>query len=240
VPELLEVVDLEVSYGSIVAARDINFSIPRASVLALLGPNGAGKSSILKGIAGVATSKGAVRLEGVSMAGEPAYRRARAGIVSVPQGRRIFREMTVDENLLLGLPVASATRRRERLEQVMADYPQLAARRRVRAGFLSGGEQQILALARAMMGDPKVVLLDEPSLGLAPKMVTTIFDRIAEIIKTGVAVILVDQNAKQAIAIADQVCVINHGLITYAEDAAKARSELDVIRAHIGIGSEDS
>jgi branched-chain amino acid transport system ATP-binding protein len=233
-PDLIHLDGMSVSYGNIVAVSGVNLSLPAGAVLSLLGPNGAGKSSILKGIAGTARTSGTLTFDGQNLAHIPAHRRTRHGIAMVPQGRRVFPDMSVEENLLVGMRGARR-HRQARLDAIYTQFPRLIERKGTRAGYLSGGEQQMLTLGRALMSEPRVLLLDEPSLGLAPKLVTLVFEKIREIVATNVAVILVDQNATQAMALADRVCVVHRGKLVYNEEAAQARNELHVVHAHLGV-----
>jgi branched-chain amino acid transport system ATP-binding protein len=233
-PDLISVQDMSVSYGSVVAVRGVNLSLPAGRVLALLGPNGAGKSSILKGIAGTAHTSGTITFAGRNISRRAPHRRVLDGMAIVPQGRRVFVDMSVEENLVVSLR-GNAAARRERLQGVWEHFPRLYERRNIRAGYLSGGEQQMLTLGRALMSKPRALLLDEPSLGLAPKLVTFVFEKIQEIIETDVAVIIVDQNAVQAMRLADQVCVVRSGQVTYTASADQARTELNIVHAHLGL-----
>jgi branched-chain amino acid transport system ATP-binding protein len=201
-------------------------------VLALLGPNGSGKSSVLKGIAGTARAQGTIVMAGKDISRQPPHRRVRDGIALVPQGRGLFANMTVEENLLVSLRKGRDIRK-SRLAEVWEHFPQLRERQGTRAGYLSGGEQQMLAIGRALMSHPKLLLLDEPSLGLSPLMVATIFEKLREIIAATVSVIIVDQNAIQAMALADYVYVVRRGAIDYSAPKATAERELKLIDAHI-------
>lgn len=236
VPDLLTVNNMCVSYGSVTAIRDVSLSIGKGRVVALLGPNGAGKSSVLKGIAGIAKTQGSVRLRGVEISRRAPHRRVRDGIATVPQGRQLFAEMSVIENLLVSLRSASRQVRMARLAAVWEQFPRLKARADTPAGLLSGGEQQMLAFGRALVSDPAILLLDEPSLGLAPIMVKEMFGKLRDIVATGVTAIIVDQNAKQAMALADHVSVVSRGQLVYSKAAEQAREELDMVQAHLGVG----
>jgi branched-chain amino acid transport system ATP-binding protein len=221
---LLTVEDLRVSYGRVAAVRGVSLSCAAGEVVALLGPNGAGKSSSLLGIAGAldrATVSGVVTLGGRALAGRPAEQIARAGLALVPERRRIFASLTVRENLLLG---ASAWAKRAAAERelvlVLERFEALAAIRERPAGLLSGGQQQQLAIARALMSRPRMMLLDEPSLGLAPELVKAVFAIIAALRDDGIGVLLVEQNAVQAIRLADRTLVMRKGLID-GDDASQ-------------------
>ena len=220
----LELVDLEVRHGAVTAVRGLSLSVAHGEIVGLIGPNGAGKSSTLHAIMGaVRPAAGDVRLEGRSLVGRSPEDVARAGVALVPEGRRIFGELTVEENLRLGL---SARRRgsdgREDLERVYDLFPVVRDFRRRQAGALSGGQQQQLAIARALVADPQVLLLDEPSLGLAPRLVDVVFDALAAIRDRGLAVLLVEQRAQRTVALSDRCHVLSNGRLrlTLGPDAA--------------------
>jgi branched-chain amino acid transport system ATP-binding protein len=221
----LTVDGLSVRYGAVDAVRDLSLEVALGEIVGLIGPNGAGKSSTLHAIMGAApVAGGDVRLDGVSLLGRSSEDVARAGIGLVPEGRRIFGELTVEENLRLGLaarrgsgPAAAALARAYELFPAIADF------RRRSAGALSGGQQQQLAIARALVAEPDVLLLDEPSLGLAPRIVDVVFDALAAIRERGLAVLLVEQRAQRTVALADRSHVIANGelrLTLGPEDAA--------------------
>jgi branched-chain amino acid transport system ATP-binding protein len=234
-PDVISVKDLGVFYDRVVGVQGVTFSLSAGGVLALLGPNSSGKSSVLRGILGVVRTVGSVHFLGRDMSRRAPHRRIRDGIGLVPQGRQVFMDMSVEENLAVCL----RDHRREyatRLEEVWGHFPRLYERRRVSAGYLSGGEQQMLAIGRALIAKPRLLLLDEPSLGLSPIMVTLIFSKLKEIIASNVAVVLVDQNAVQAMALADHVCVVKRAEMVYSAPIAQARSELTLVNEHIGVG----
>jgi branched-chain amino acid transport system ATP-binding protein len=209
----LVVEDLEVRFGAVRAVRGLSFTVEPGEIVGLIGPNGAGKSSTLHAIMGAApVAAGEVRLGGVSLVGRKPEDVARSGIALVPEGRRIFGELTVEENLRLGL----AGRRSQSggaaaLERAYELFPIVREFRRRHAGALSGGQQQQLAIARALVAEPDVLLLDEPSLGLAPRIVDVVFDALAAIRETGLAVLLVEQRAQRTIALADRSHVLSNG-----------------------------
>jgi len=209
----LELDGLEVRYGAVAAVRDLSLSVDRGEIVGLIGPNGAGKSSTLNAIMGaVRPAGGEVRLNGRTIVGRRPEDVARAGVALVPEGRRIFGELTVEENLRLGL-----SGRRSRgdlggdLQRVYDLFPVVRDFRRRQAGALSGGQQQQLAIARALVADPQVLLLDEPSLGLAPRLVDVVFEALAAIRDRGLAVLLVEQRAQRTVALADRCHVISNG-----------------------------
>ena len=213
-PELmLEVSGLEVRYGTVPAVRGLDLVVGRGEIVGLIGPNGAGKSTALHAIMGaVRPSAGDVRLSGLSIRGRPPERIVRAGIALVPEGRRIFSELTVEENLRLGLSGRrSKAGSAEAVERVYELFPIVRESRRRQAGLLSGGQQQQLAIGRALVAEPDVLLLDEPSLGLAPTVVNTVFEALATIREHGVTILLVEQRAQRTVAFADRTYVLSNG-----------------------------
>ena len=209
----LVVEDLEVSYGAVRAVRGLSLDVNPGEIVGLIGPNGAGKSSTLHAIMGaVPTAGGDVRLDGVSLAGRSAEDVARRGIALVPEGRRIFGELTVEENLRLGLAARRAHGDPSRaLRRAYELFPIVHEFRARSAGALSGGQQQQLAIARALVAEPDVLLLDEPSLGLAPRIVDLVFGALAAIRESGLAVLLVEQRAQRTVALADRCHVLSNG-----------------------------
>ncbi len=201
--------ELCVRYGAVDAVRDLSLEVKPGEIVGLIGPNGAGKSSTLHAIMGAApVSGGDVRLDGRTLRGRRSEEVARAGIALVPEGRRIFAELTVEENLRLGL---AARRTPGGVEQAFELFPMIKDFRRRQAGALSGGQQQQLAIARALVAEPDVLLLDEPSLGLAPRIVDVVFDALAAIRERGLAVLLVEQRAQRTVALADRSHVLANG-----------------------------
>jgi ABC-type branched-subunit amino acid transport system ATPase component len=245
---LLEIRDLRVSYaGSVQALRGVSLWVPDGGVVAVLGNNGAGKSSLLRAISGTLGQEGgAVDGGSIRFAGEPIERRGpadivRRGVLHVPEGRRVFGGLTVEENLRAGGTAArSATARDEARARVYDLFPILADRRRQRAGLLSGGEQQMLAIGRALMGGPRILLLDEPSLGLAPLVVDRIGDVVTEINRQGTTVVLVEQNAAMALRVADQAFVLEAGEVSLHGPAAQLAETDEVRDRYLGVGGERS
>ncbi len=233
---LLEVRNLSVAYGGIRAVRDISLDVFEGEMVCLIGANGAGKSTTLKAISGLlASSGGAIHFSAQSITRRPAHDIARMGLALVPEGRGVFPRMSVAENLLMG-----AYARRDKAEiqrdlaEVYAFLPRLAERGKQTAGLLSGGEQQILALGRALMARPRLLLLDEPSMGLAPIMVETIFDIIRQIAARGVSVLLIEQNARLALKTCARGYVMENGVISLGDTAAKLAANPAVSRAYFG------
>jgi branched-chain amino acid transport system ATP-binding protein len=233
---LLDVHNLHVHYGKIHALRGVSLSLGKDQIVTLIGANGAGKSTTLKAVSGIiAATDGDVVYDGQSLRDAPAYDIVGRGIVQVPEGRRIFSRMSVAENLRVGAFLRSDKKWiAEREEHTLQMFPVLRERFRQVAGTLSGGEQQMLAMARGLMSDPKVLLLDEPSMGLAPLLVQKIFDTIVEIRKSGVAVLLVEQNAFLALQIADYGYVIETGEIVLKGPGAELLENPQVKEAYLG------
>ncbi len=232
-PDALEVVGLHAGYGRILVVRDASLRVEPGEVVALLGSNGSGKSTLLKAVAGLLKPEaGAVRLFGKDVTGVPPERLVSNGLALVPEGRMLFGPLTVAENLALG---AYATgHAQEVLERVLALFPVLSARLSQPASTLSGGEQQMLAIGRALMSRPRVMLIDEPSLGLAPRVVSDIFDVLDELRSEGIAVVLVEQDANLALKHADRGYVMRGGRIVMEGPAADLRRNDDVRLAYLG------
>jgi len=233
---LLDVRDLRTAYGAIEALHGISFRVDRGEIVALLGANGAGKTTTLRTICGLLAPRGGtVTFDGRRIDGLRAHLLVRLGLTMVPEGRWIFGVMTVEENLRLG---AYAERRvsREALDRVFTQFPRLAERRGQLAGTLSGGEQQMLAMARALMTRPRLLLLDEPSMGLAPVLVRGIFQTIAEINRQGTTVLLVEQNANAALRLARRAYVLETGRIALEGLGAELARNEAVRRAYLGVG----
>jgi branched-chain amino acid transport system ATP-binding protein len=208
----LELVELEVRHGAVHALRGLSLTVDRGEIVGLIGPNGAGKSSTLHAIMGaVPAARGDVRLDGRSLTGRQPEDVARAGVALVPEGRRIFAELTVEENLRLGVAARPNGERRAALDRAYELFPVVHEFRKRQAGALSGGQQQQLAIGRALVADPEVLLLDEPSLGLAPRIVDLVFEALQEIRDRGIAILLVEQRAQRTVALADRSHVLSNG-----------------------------
>jgi branched-chain amino acid transport system ATP-binding protein len=233
---ILEVKGLHVRYGGVVAVRGIDLSLELGRIEVILGANGAGKTSSLRAISGqLRQERGQILWDGADISRWPAFKVARAGLVMVPEGRKVFAPLSVRENLLLGgYAQHSETRREQLLAKVLELFPILGQRSRQPAGLLSGGEQQMLALGRAMMSAPKVILMDEPSMGLAPVVVDIVMDAIADISSTGIGVLMVEQNAMAALRVARSAVVMERGHLTLAGTAAEMRGHPDVVKAFLG------
>jgi branched-chain amino acid transport system ATP-binding protein len=231
----LEVIDLAVSYGGIRAVKGISLRVEPGQIVALIGANGAGKTSTLKAIVGLVPAQGRVRVFGRDVLGHPTHHIVARGVTLVPEGRAIFAGMTVRENLELG-SILKRDRAgiRQRLDRVLALFPRLGERLEQAGGTLSGGEQQMLAIGRALMGDPRVLLLDEPSLGLAPKLVRQIFDGISEIAKGGLTILLVEQNTRLALETAHRAHVLVTGEVVLDGESRELAQDPRVKAAYLG------
>ena len=233
---LLKVKDLQVSYGGINAVKGIDLHVDQGELVALIGANGAGKSSSLKAIAGLLTpSAGEIHFANHETRKLPAYELVRLGLGMVPEGRGVFKRMTILENLQMGAYLKSDAKEIERkLEEVYSYFPRLKERLSQLAGTLSGGEQQMVAMGRAMMAEPKLLLLDEPSMGLSPIMVETIFDVVRSLSANGMTILLVEQNARLALQMADRAYVMESGLITLSGSGKELLEDPRVRAAYLG------
>ena len=233
---VLSIEGIEAGYGRIRALHGISFEVRRGEIVTLLGANGAGKTTTLKTISGlVRATAGSIKFEGQELVGKKASDIARLGVVHVPEGRHVLRGLSVSENLELGgFTVPDAALRRERMEHVFELFPILERRQHQDGSLLSGGEQQMLAVGRALMHGPKVLLLDEPSMGLAPKLVLETFRIIQELNKTGVTILLVEQNARLALKIANYGYVLETGSIRMDSDAEILGKSNSIVQAYLG------
>jgi branched-chain amino acid transport system ATP-binding protein len=233
---LLELKQLEVAYGGISAVRGIDLCVARGELVCLIGANGAGKTSTLKAIAGlISVDAERIRYDGTPIGGMPSFALVRRGLALVPEGRGVFGQLTVEENLAMGAYVRSdAPGVRQDLERAYSLFPRLAERRRQSAGTLSGGEQQMLAIGRALMSRPKLLLLDEPSMGLAPLMVQKIYETIQSVAQEGVTILLVEQNARLALEASNRGYVMETGLITLSGPAPELLVDPKVRSAYLG------
>jgi branched-chain amino acid transport system ATP-binding protein len=235
---LLEVSDLHVSYGHVQAVRGISLRVGEGQIVTLIGPNGAGKSSTLGAVAGlVRPERGSIRLAGREVSGLPSHRAVAEGVVLVPEGRAVLARMTVEENLVVaveGSPRGELDRLRRALEEQYRRFPVLGERRRQPAGTLSGGEQQMLAIARGLLARPRIMLFDEPSMGLAPLLVRQIFDMVAQIHREGTTILLVEQNARLALEVSDHAYVLERGRIALEGPSAELSADPRVQAAYLG------
>ena len=233
---MLEIQNLSCGYGDITAVHSLSLQINPGEVLALIGPNGAGKTSTILCLAGlVARQGGEIRLNGEDISDLPARARAAQGLAIVPEGRRVFAELSVVENLVVGGHTVNRQALRSNQDRIFAYFPRLHERRNQRAGTLSGGEQQMLAIGRALMSGPKLLLVDELSLGLMPKMIDECYAVLAQLRATGVAIMLVEQSTERALDAADQVCVLEAGNMTWQGTAAEAQANTEIIEALLGV-----
>jgi len=242
---LLEVRNLKLSYGGIAAVKGIDFYINSGELVTLIGANGAGKTTTLKVIAGLLKpSSGSIHFLGSAIGGQPAYELAELGVGLVPEGRGVFARMTILENLQMGAYIRQGSHSAKSidhdLEVVLETFPRLRERLSQLAGTLSGGEQQMVAIARAMMARPKLLLLDEPSMGLAPLMVETIFGVIQNLNQHGMTILLVEQNARLALSMADRAYVLESGVITLSGTANELLNDDRVREAYLGVDAKTS
>jgi branched-chain amino acid transport system ATP-binding protein len=229
---VLELENITAGYGDTVVLRDVSISVPDGKVVALLGPNGAGKTTLLRVASGLIKSmSGRVELNGEDVTGRRPYYMSRRGLCNLPEGRGIFPSLTVRDNLILQSPKGkeSAT-----IERAAESFPALATRMKQTAGSLSGGEQQMLALVRTFASDPKIVVVDEASLGLAPIIVDRIFETLAQIVATGVSVLLVEQYVTRALALADTACLLNRGQVVFTGPANELEGD-EIFERYFGI-----
>ncbi|MBM6850572.1 ABC transporter ATP-binding protein [Oscillibacter valericigenes] len=232
---ILKVSDINVYYGAIHAIKGVSFEVNPGEIVTLIGANGAGKSTTLQTISGLLHSRtGSIEFLGESLMGIPAHKIVAKGLAQVPEGRRIFLQMTVEENLQMGAYTRSGAGIDQDLEKVYTHFPRLMERRRQIAGTLSGGEQQMLAMGRALMSRPKLLMLDEPSMGLAPILVEQIFEIIRTLHKAGTTILLVEQNAQAALSIADRGYVLETGRIVTSGTGQELLASPEIKRAYLG------
>ena len=232
---ILNVENINVYYGAIHAIKDVSFEVLDGEVVALIGANGAGKSTTLKTLSGLLRSKtGTIEFMGEDIMHTPADKLVARGLAHVPEGRRVFAQMTVEENLEMGAYTRSNSEIAPGLERVYGHFPRLKERRRQVAGTLSGGEQQMLAMGRALMSSPKLLMLDEPSMGLAPILIEQIFQIVQDLHKAGTTILLVEQNAQMALAIASRAYVMETGKVTLSGSGEDLLHNDDVRRAYLG------
>ena len=233
---MLKVTDLQVYYGVIQALKGISFEVNEGEVIALIGANGAGKTTILHTVTGLINQKaGKIEFEGKDISHTPAYKIVAEGMDHVPEGRRVFAELSVYDNLMMGAYTRKDKKEiAETLAMVYKRFPRLEERKKQMAGTLSGGEQQMLAMGRALMSKPKIILMDEPSMGLSPIFVNEIFDIIKAVSASGTTVLLVEQNAKKALSIADRAYVLETGKIILEGDAKVLMNDERVKKAYLG------
>jgi branched-chain amino acid transport system ATP-binding protein len=236
---LLCVDHVEVRYGDLIGVADVSLDVPQGAMVALLGANGAGKTTTLNAIAGlIPATKGSISLAGERIDGRPAYAIVRRGLALSPEGWRLFVQQSVEKNLLLGAtPVTRRPRRAALLDRVYAVFPRLAERRHQRAGTMSGGERQMLAIGRALMSDPKLLLLDEPSLGLAPAIVDDLYETLVRLHRGGLTVLLAEQAVEMALEVADHAYVLQVGRSVMSGPARHIAQDPQVQRIYLGLGT---
>ena len=233
---LLEVDSLSSGYGRITALHGVSLAIERGEIVTLIGANGAGKTTLLRAISGVQPiGTGAIRFEGRPIERLPAHARVALGIAQVPEGRQLFAPLTVEDNLMLGAWCRKSADTAPELQRIYELFPMLRALGRTMAGMLSGGQQQMLAIGRALMSKPRLLLLDEPSLGLAPILVDQILEAVITLKREGVTVLLIEQNARAALAIADRAYVLESGRVTASGAAAEIAGNEQVRQAYLGV-----
>ncbi len=234
---MLKVQNIRVNYGEFQALMDVSLEVHKGEIVALLGSNGAGKTTTINTISGITTLRGGtIEFEGNDISHLPAFERVDAGIIQVPEGRKLFPEMSVMENLIIGsYPKNVRAKRKENLEMVMELFPKLRERRNQMAGSLSGGEQQMVAIARGLMACPKILMMDEPSLGLAPVIVDQIFEIIQTINKAGTTVLLVEQNVVASLEIANRAYVIETGATVMSGDAGEMSRDENLKKSYLGL-----
>jgi branched-chain amino acid transport system ATP-binding protein len=233
---LLEVSNLQVRYGVAQALFDVSFSVDAGSVISVLGPNGAGKSTIARALTGlVKISSGSIRFAGEDITKWTAHKMRRAGIIHLPEGRGVFPGLSVNENLRMAAGVLPSGERKAAVERAVEIFPPLASRRRQLAGTLSGGEQQMLSLARALMLEPKIIVADELSLGLAPKLVDLVFESLEQARSNGVSIVLIEQFVHRALGLSDDCVLLLRGEIAWAGPSADAKQE--VLNRYLGKGA---
>ncbi len=233
---MLELRAVAAGYGRTLVLRDIDLAVAAGEVVTLIGANGAGKSSTLRVISGLLAARaGEIRFSGEAINGLRPHEIVRRGIVHVPEGRRLFNDMTVRENLLLGAYTTTKAESRGRLEEIFALFPRIKERERQLAGSLSGGEQQMVAIGRGLMSKPKLLMLDEPSLGLAPKLVRQVGEIVSSIRAIGITVLLVEQNARMALHAADRAYILQTGQVILSGSSADLRNDPAVQAAYLGV-----
>ncbi|MGC8493002.1 MAG: ABC transporter ATP-binding protein [Syntrophobacteraceae bacterium] len=231
---MLEIRGLTVRYGQAVAVTDVSLEVNKGEWVALIGPNGAGKTSTIKAVLGLVSHEGHILLEGEPLDGLPAWARQGRGLGYVPEGRRLFADMSVEENLRVGAYRVPDRRVRENLSRIYEMFPVVGEKRRRPAKNLSGGEQQLVALGRALMSDPRYLLVDEASLGLMPLNVEAVFQALAEIHRQGSAILLVEQNAHKALEHAERACVLEVGRLQFSGSSEEIRNDPRVIESYLG------
>ena len=234
-PPLLKLENISIVFGGLTAVDSVSFEVQRGKIFSLIGPNGAGKSTTLRSVSGLVKSQGTISFEGKTINKIPPYRIVELGVSQVPEGRRVFTRLTVLENLEMGAYTRRDTEVKETIREVFQWFPRLAERKSQLAGTLSGGEQQMLAIGRALMSKPKLLLMDEPSMGLAPMLVSEIFSIITKINRTGTTILLVEQNAKMALSVSRRVYVLETGEVVISGSASDMTDNPVIRKAYLGL-----
>ena len=236
---MLKLEQVTAGYGDIIAVEDVSFEVPQGSVFALLGANGAGKSTTMMTIAGhVVPQSGQIQFDGHDLSRIPTSRRAASGIALVPEGRRLFPDLSVAENLIVGGYSQPRSEQQAHMDEIVEYFPRLGERISQRAGSLSGGEQQMLAMGRALMTAPRLLLIDELSLGLMPKVIDDCYAVITRLRQSGLTILLVEQNTERALSVADSICVLESGRVAWSGSAADARKNETLVQAYLGVAAE--
>ncbi|MGO4716852.1 ABC transporter ATP-binding protein [Bradyrhizobium sp. 2TAF24] len=233
---LLAVDDLHVGYGPVTVVHGVSLAVPAGSLVTVIGANGAGKTTLLNALIGLMPARGAIAFDGAAVAAQPLEQRVGRGLALVPERRELFADMSVADNLLLGGFRRSRGERADALAEVLARFPRLRERHRQLAGTLSGGERQMLAMGRALMARPKLLMLDEPSLGLAPRIIRDVFDILVALRAAGVSILLVEQNARAALKIADHAYVMELGRVTAQGTPAEIAADQRLVESYLGFG----
>jgi branched-chain amino acid transport system ATP-binding protein len=236
---LLEARDLCVAYGRAEVVHNVSIKVTKGALVTVIGANGAGKTTLLNALMGLLSARGAINFRDRPIAAVPLEARVQQGLCLVPERRELFSDMAVEDNLLLGGIRRSRTERKESLEQIFAQFPRLRERRQQLAGTLSGGERQMLAMGRALMARPTLLMLDEPSLGLAPRIVRDIFHILTELRQSGVSILLVEQNARAALQVADYAYVMELGAITTQGSPAEIAQDARLVESYLGLGGNE-
>ncbi|BBE31535.1 ABC transporter ATP-binding protein [Tepiditoga spiralis] len=231
--KILEINNLMVNYGQVKAVKNISFEVNKGEIVSILGSNGAGKTSTLFGIMNVVKNKGRIKFKGINISNIPTYKRVKSGLILCPENRRVFYELSVEENLKMGAFIRGNIKKN--LKKVYDLFPKLYDRKKQNAGSLSGGEQQMLAIGRSLMGDPELFMLDEPSLGLAPIITDEIFNILLKLKKEGISILLVEQNAIKSLEISDRAYILENGKIIQSENAKELLNNKKIKKAYIGM-----